>query len=418
MIKNLVQFIILTFNMMLLGQGIDKNPISITPEFLLGITGEANSNFPNRKAQKQVFINLGWHNENKNQEWVSILKNPKTGLSLGYADLGNKNELGSIFTFEPFIELDLIKSKKLKLHIGKGISYATRKYNPITNQNNKAVSTDFTWSFRMFIYYKLLSLKNSNYRLGIGYNHNSNGHLKLPNQGFNSLLVSLGTELICTENLDKYSKPKNIINKSKYKYSSFRFGFGQHVLSESFNTTKDVITISGEYGKVYNNTFKFGIGSFIRFYESYYDYISNNESLVQDGREFAELKKNAFTNALNIGITFKSEVILNHIGIDVQFGINIYKPAYKIDWRINQGWGHVPQEIPENGGHFRLGDINETYYRIKHIISARLGLKYYIKATSKKPKHNFYIGTFINSNLGQADFSEIAIGYTRKLKHK
>ena len=73
----------------------------------------------------------------------------------------------------------------------------------------------------------------------------------------------------------------------------------------------------------------------------------------------------------------------------------------------------VPKVIPESGGNFRLGDINEDYYKIKRTISARLGLKYYLINTTKTPTDNVFIGAFINSNLGQADFSELAIGYVK-----
>ena len=139
---------------------------------------------------------------------------------------------------------------------------------------------------------------------------------------------------------------------------------------------------------------------------------------MQNGREFSDLSSNAFTNALNIGISVKGELVLNHIGIEIQGGINIFKPAYKVDWRINKGWGEVPKVIPESGGNFRLGDINEDYYKIKRTISARLGLKYYFINTTKTPTDNVFIGAFINSNLGQADFSELAIGYVKTFSSK
>ena len=61
---------------------------------------------------------------------------------------------------------------------------------------------------------------------------------------------------------------------------------------------------------------------------------------------------------MNIGISVKGELVLNHIGIELQGGINVFKPAYKVDWRINKGWGEVPKVIPESGGNFRLGDIS------------------------------------------------------------
>ena len=54
----------------------------------------------------------------------------------------------------------------------------------------------------------------------------------------------------------------------------------------------------------------------------------------------------------------------------------------------------------------------DNYYWFKRFISGKLGLKYYLLNTINFPKHNFSIGAYICSNLGQADYSEISMGYT------
>ncbi|GAA3612217.1 acyloxyacyl hydrolase [Flavivirga amylovorans] len=400
------------------GQENDSNLFSITPELLIGITGESNTSFPDRGLQKQAIISLGWHHTKHTKAWASYLKIPKTGVSIGYTNLGNKTELGEIFTIQPFLEFNAFKSKNISVHLGTGISYFTIKHHPITNEFNKAVSTDFTWSFRLFMYYNMIQSKQINWRIGTGYAHNSNGHTKLPNQGYNSFLFSLGAEINTSKKSFKNSTPVKAPERTISNYISIRTGYGLNVLSEAFDDKESVYTISGEYGKIYNNILKLGVGAYFRFYEAYYNYISNNESLVQNGREFSDLKSNAFANALNVGITANGELLLNHFGIDLQFGINLYKPAYKIDWRINQGWGYVPRTIPESGGNFRLGDLEESYFKIKRTISARLGLKYYLIGTAKKTTNNLYIGAFINSNLGQADFTELAMGYVKVFKFR
>ena len=391
---------------------------SITPELLFGITGEPNTGFPDRGVQKQVFVSFGWQHTKHSDVWASYLKNVKTGLSIGVADLGNASLLGTIFTLQPFIEFKSFRSEDFTTYVGFGSSYVKKKHDPITNEFNRAVSTNLNWSFRLFMYYSLLKSESINWRVGLGYNHNSNGHAKLPNQGYNSFLLSLGGEINTSKTPDKNTTPAKIPTKTVSNYIAFRSGYGQNVLSEAFGTKKSVYTLSGTYGRLYNSVLKIGIGAYVRFYQTYYDYISNNESLVQNGREFSDLSSNAFINALNVGITVSGELLLNHIGIELQGGVNIFKPAYKIDWRINKGWGDVPKVIPESGGNFRLGDINEDYYKIKRTISARLGLKYYLINTVKSPTRNFYIGGFINSNLGQADFSEVAIGYVKTFTFK
>jgi hypothetical protein len=195
-----------------------------------------------------------------------------------------------------------------------------------------------------------------------------------------------------------------------------RPSYGISVLAQAdpFNDKKGIYSLSGEYGKVINKTFKIGVGFYYRFYQHYYDYIANNESLVQDGREFEDFKDNPTWNASNIGLTLNGEVLLNHIGLDLQLGFNLHKPAYVIDWKINQGWMNTPREIPRS---WMLGEL-DSKYKMKKLISGRLGLKYYLIGTQKSPKNNIYIGAHLNSNLGQADNSEISIGFVRNFNFK
>ncbi|MGB1307816.1 MAG: acyloxyacyl hydrolase [Oceanihabitans sp.] len=392
----------------------NSSQLIFTPEILLGITGEANTGFPDRELQKQLYLSFGFDNSNNNKEWAQRLNKPRTGISLGVTDFGNTKHLGYAISVLPFMEFNLFKSFPLKLHIGTGASYFNKKYDASKNPFNKAVSSHFTWAFRLFTYYKIADTKTINWRAGLGYAHHSNGHIKLPNQGFNSFLVSVSADIKRkkSKTIDTDTEGSNL-EKSKYNYMAFRAGYGKNTLSTSFNDANDVYTFSGEIGRVYNNTYKIGLGFYYRFYENYYNYIKNNESLVQDGREFEDLKKRPTWNASNIGISLNGELLLNHIGIDLQIGFNIIKPSYKIDWRINKGWEYIPQEIPEDSN-IVLGEL-DTYYKIKHIISSRLGFKYYLIGNEKQPKNNIYAGVFINGNLGQADFTELAIGYVLKL---
>jgi hypothetical protein len=104
-----------------------------------------------------------------------------------------------------------------------------------------------------------------------------------------------------------------------------------------------------------------------------------------------------------------AEILLNHFGIEVQIAANFHKPAYPIDWRINQGWKNIPRVIPAESN-IVLGELDGAYKR-KKLISSRMGLKYYLFGTKDAPTHNLFAGIHINANLGQADFSELSLGY-------
>jgi hypothetical protein len=387
-----------------------NSSLILTPEFMVGISAEANENFPERNPQVQTILNIGWDTKNNSQEWTKQLKKPRTGVSLGYTNFGNNDSIGSAITLMPFIEFNAFKREKLKLLVGTGASYFTKKLNSETNPNNKAITTDIVWSFRLFMYYNFLKTKKIDWRIGAGYFHHSNGHTRLPNQGLNSFLVSLSADIKRNNDFKELTEPHDN-DKNIYDYLDVRTGFGINVLGKPnpFNEQKGVYTLALNYGKVYNKTYKIGGGLYYRYYQHYYDYINNNESLVQEGREFNYLRANPFWNASAFGVFVNGEILLNHVGIDLQLAFNIHKPAYKIDWRINQGWEFVPREIPEDSN-IVLGEF-DTKYKLKQYISARMGLKYYLIGTNKVPKHNIYLGIHINSNLGQADFTEASLGY-------
>jgi hypothetical protein len=119
------------------------------------------------------------------------------------------------------------------------------------------------------------------------------------------------------------------------------------------------------------------------------------------------MKMDAFSNATNLGVYVKAELLLNYIGIELAIGANIYKPAYKIDYYINEGWDFPPREFPED---WKFAEF-DSRYKLRHLINSRIGVNYYPLGTNDFKKHNFYIGAHMNANYGQADFTELRIGY-------
>lgn len=417
--KKILSILCLLTPIFVFGQNDDtwkKNTLVLTPEILFGKTAPSNKFFPDTKMQKQIAFSIGRDQSKNPQEWAQRLKGPKTGFSLGYTDFGNLDHLGIALTATPFIEFNALGQERLKILAGMGASYFTKKFDPEKNPNNRAVTTDLSWAFRLYLYYNFLSSKNLDWRVGLGYSHHSNGHTRLLNQGYNSFLVSLSADIKNgSKNPDKNDNvqiPK--YKKTRHSYVSVRSGFGQNVLALPFNNRKNVYTVAGEYGRVYNKTFRLGVGLYYRFYQHYYDYIKDDESLVQDGREFANFKNRPWYNSTTLGISLHGEVLLNHVGIDAQIGYNFYKPGYKIDWRINQGWENTPREIPKD---WVLGKFNSEFKKKLHI-TTRLGLKYYLFGNEKAPKNNFYVGVHINTNFGQADFTELSLGYIHAFNFK
>ena len=398
----------------------------ITPELLLGKTQPANSGFPETNLQKAFSVQFGNHQDKNEQEWAYRLRYPKTGLAFTFTDYGNSEYVGYAATIMSTLEYGVFKkllNKRFNMNVGVGASYFTQEYegvpfsnNNVIENNNRAISTRITWAFKAFFYYDIFKEKNANWRLGAGFFHQSNGHTKLPNQGLNSFLFSVSRQsnhhfkdrTIPTEK--ELSKDK--FDKSIQSYFTIRTGFGVNVLSEVFNDRKGVYTLAASYGKILNKTFKIGLGFYYRYYESYNTYIENGEDLVIE--EFPYFQEDPFKYSTSYGVFINSEILLGHIGIEADLGYNIYKPFYEIEWRLNQGfyWDFYNG----NGAYetkYVLGELNSKY-ELKHAILARLGIKYYLFNNNNSPKSNVFIAANINANLGQADFTELSLGYVHR----
>jgi Lipid A 3-O-deacylase (PagL) len=371
--------------------------------YAVGRTIPANFYFPETNKQQNLNVTFGKTNFKKGVAWAKHLNYPRSGFLFSYTDFGNPKEVGKAISFMPFMDFTIFNrwTKGMSLQTGLGGSYFNVLYDPVTNPTNLAISTHFSWSFRAFMYYRLFEKKDFNIKIGAGYIHNSNGHIRLPNSGLNSFLATVQSEFYIPK------KVKVIINDSlvdhpndSRRYFSTRLGFGQKVLSKFDNATKNVNTFAFSFGKIKNRTYKYGVGFYYRFYEDYYDYIKNDGTIVTE--QHPNFKKHPVQYASNIGIFANFEVLMSHISLEVEMGLNLYKPAYKIDWQINKEKTIEGVYYPAKFG---------FYYNAKHAISSRLGLRYYALNTNRSPIHNLFLGGTINANLGQADFGELSFGY-------
>ena len=399
----------------------------ISPDILVGKTQPSNSGFPEAKLQKSLFVDFGKYHNRKLDEWAYRLKYARTGVSIGVTDYGNPEYIGYSVSAIPFIEFDFLRKKKkdLKMNIGIGTTYFTRKYdsvpyifNDILENTNRSVSTRLTWTFRLFLHYEFLKKSKTNWRIGVGLYHHSNGHTSLPNHGMNAFLFSLSSQTNYTRKklkpiVDTIAKP--IYKKSKQDYLSIRFGAGQNSFTEEINSKKGVYSVDLSYGKIINKTFKFGVGAYYRFYEHFYDYIKNDGELVLE--EYPHFQDKPFSYASSLGVFLTSELLMGHIGLEVEVGYTIYKPFYEVEYQLEQGfyWNINPPSGPETI--FILAEFDETY-KIKKAISGRVGLKYYLITNEKSPTNNLYLGIHIISKYGQADFTELSLGYVYRFKLK
>ncbi|NER15710.1 acyloxyacyl hydrolase [Spongiivirga citrea] len=410
MSKTLVVLFLFSFQLVL-GQQDNSTKNKFTVELFSGFTSEANEGFPDRNLQIGGSLSIGTYQGLNRAEWSYWLGGASSGLSLSYQNLGNNELIGSAFALMPYFEIPIFnkgrENKKLWLNAGFGFSYINKKFDTDTNFFNKAISTNINWAYRTSLSYQLYRTNNMHLKTAIGYFHHSNGHTRLPNQGLNSFLVSVTSDFYGNSKQQDIQQDTPTPLSSKYQFISVRTGLGINTFSTLVaNDQKPVYAFAASYGFVKNNTFKFEFGAYYRFYKQYHDFIKSDDELVAE--RFAFFKEKPGLNASNYGLFAGAGLLLGHIGADLQLGLNIHKPFYQVDWLINEGEG-----IYQSSFH-RLGEL-DWYYEIKRTVMSRMGLTAYLINTKKNPKHNVYLSAHLNANLGQADFSELSLGYVKRL---
>jgi hypothetical protein len=366
------------------------NILNISPEFFVGQTFQPNSWFPKLKTHYMFGVSLENKKSNFIKKWSNTINLSSTGVGVYFSSIGNNEIVGNSISILPFVEINLNNKETFSTKFGLGASYFTKKYHLVNNPLNTAVSTKFTWAFQIFIYHTIHLNSNRSLKIGAGYFHQSNGHTQLPNSGLNTVLASVSTSFQLNKKLvNEYPIIDLTTDSKKYNtFYAFRYGqgFQKFIAHESNVKTVNVIEFKG--GVFYKNVLKFSAGITYNFYHHYYDYIKKYE--VEPYFEKPVL------NASNVYLSIGVEALFGNIGIDWEGGLNVYKPFYKQHY------------ILENE---KLDNI----YKLKKLFLGRLGLKLYAINTLKKPKNNFYISTHIKSNLSQADYTALSVGFIHRV---
>jgi len=362
------------------------------PEYTAGkIIPNYPDTFPKTSLQQGFTLSIGSTKTDTNS-WAKYYNYPETGMMVHYATFGNNQVFGHQVGINPYVSFPVFNRAKADydVKIGMGIAYFTTFYDSITNYSNIMIGSKFNWDFKLFLYRNILSTESFNLRLGFGLSHESNGHTVLPNMGINSALFSLSGQFYKHKN-NLTATPKRIKGKNhspKRSFINYRVGAGWHEqLKEEgpkVNRTKPVYASSLAFGNIYNKHLKLRVGLTYKLYEQYRTHLSEN--YVGGMTENRTLLSSAFV--LFVG----NEFLMSHVSMDLELGVNLYKPFYR-----------------------EFNPSNKVGVELMKLIATRLGVNLYLFNTNKLPKHNFFIGGNINANLGKADFTEFSIGYQYNL---
>jgi len=343
-----------------------------------------NETFPKRKSSISNEIYIGYKAQGK-KSWHNVFNFPEVGASFFYISMGNNKQLGHAFGIVPNMNINLFKVKKqnFKFHLGFGLGYYSNPYDSISNPYNIIIGSKImNLSFYGFSYqYKLNKKLHISTRLS--FIHGSNGHFKIPNAGVNMPTASIGIKYYFKENkILKQSPSEKIKDRLRVNIVA---GIGKHQLGGNYGPYEapifSVYTSSLFLSKIYSQRSNLLFGVSLKYYKSYQDYIKDDELL----------SKNINLNASVFTVFVGYELIMNKLGLYLNAGYNVHRPALK---KIYDG------------------KTKKIQNSLEERISTKLGFRFFAFNPTAKKRFNPYIGIAVKAILTNADFPELSCGVT------
>ena len=348
----------------------------IVPNYLNG--------YPKSSVRVDGIVAL--HLRTNDKKWAPYFNYPDVGVAVLGSYLGNSKIFGNQASIYPYINFKFNdKPKPFFFKFGMGLAYFNTYFDAVTNPDNLAIGSPLSWHFNASFGKTLAYFEKGELRLSGGYFHSSNGHTQIPNFGLNSAL--LGFEYLFS---GKTKTPERLKIKDAPSYwlVEHRSGLGFHELAATASpvgTPKyGVFTTGFNLGYVHREHIKYKAGVYARYYNSYLNYITNTHG------------SSTIAQASNVYFMAGAEFLLGHMGIDIEGGLNLYKPFFREFYDTYEARGSVD-------------------YWTKALFNTRLGLNYYLFDCYSNRKWNFRIGAHINANFGQADFSDASVGVLLRL---
>jgi|GEM_PF-530552 len=321
-----------------------------------------------------------------NKQWHQLYGYPAAGVAFIYGIMGNDEVFGRNFAILPNLSFTSKKYRRWGFcyKIGMGFAFYTKKYDRATNPANNLIGTTMTnmalgsvdFRYDISSYYTLLA--------GISAIHYSDAHFQIPNVGINfpAFNVSLKyfpfgrPELFRRDSLPGFNR-KILFN--------LRLGIGMNEYGDAIKPTNGpkfpIYNGSLYLSKRYTAKNNVSLGIHINYHTSFYDYIVQQDVYDHNRRI------RAFTGQIFIG----HEFLIGHFGLITQLGIYVYNPFYKKRQEL--------QGLPNSFNNW-----------IKRYNSNKIGVQYYFINPMISNKNKVFIGLYLKSNFGQADFAELSIG--------
>lgn len=346
--------------------------------------------YPKTTVHTGVALNVGQHWLDTRSAVTRFFRQPRIGFQLRADHFGSPEVFGYAISAMPTLEIPTLTwhGKPIGVRMGLGLARFSTFYHPVSNRENIAIGSRYTAAFQLHARYTVWQGEHGQLRAGVGFLHFSNAHTRLPNAGLNSGLASIAWvwqgrgRVVQTDSSVLGTRPRRAVG--------LRAGWGWHAFGGTLGPTDAPVAAvySGAAAASWypRSYFRFSVGLGYRYYEHYHRYVSEHPELNP--------ARTARLAASNIWAYLGYEFLLHHVGLNIETGINLYKPFY----------AQFNQLFEQNQG---------AYYWIKRLFPTRMGLNFYLLDQARHPAQNLYLSWMVNANFGEADFHDISLGWVR-----
>jgi len=306
------------------------------------------------------------HTRNSSLRWARYYNTPILGFNLSYENFGTKDALGQAVSLIPSLSFYLVNKSKFNLRIqsGLGMAYLTHPFDKIRNPENTVNGSHLNFA-------ALTSLVMS-FELGAGLflesgpslTHYSNGNYAKPNVGSNLPDWSVGVRYVLKKETEDVSTEPLAAYSRRY-HPFFRLGVG--VTEKSLDGPKypileGTIGINRQFGVV--------------------NRVNTGFSMLYDDRAYR---------------------FQEHLGLNED---KRFRMSTRYVWFLGHEFlfGHVGF-LTEGGFYLNKFEGKSSF------LSAKLGFNFYINNTLQKTSFLPYLGIYIHSSFGEAEFIELATGW-------
>jgi len=307
-----------------------------------------------------IEINIGWQTTGR-KPWQQILNYPRWGFQFMFYNLDNPNILGKALFITPHIDFFLIKRSKHELYvkIGTGIAFFNKYFEASSNPRNILVSLPVSASGFFSLSYRYIISSNWSTLVAFNFNHASNGSMRQPNLGINIPALGVGVHYTFKPermNLKKIELPE--FKKSLNFNTNLSFSSKQSPSEPLNDVNYMAYTLTSYFSKCFTRK-----SIVVTGIDGCLDESLNYE--LRNEPDYINKKHSIYRLAITAGYEF---VLTEKTHIMMQNAFYVYDP-YKVDIPVYQ----------------------------------RYGFKFL-------PFESMYLGYYLKTHAGKADFWEFAVG--------